>query len=110
MARLAPEESKIRPDHAPESPQRIGSMISPSLFFLPLASLWSRRPMSWFLALVRWCGVDGKQEKGGGRERMRCASDSTRSPRTHGHGGGNDRKRRRKKGKGKILPLLSWPS
>lgn len=39
VASIAPRESKIRPDHAPESPQQIGSMISllsplppPSLF------------------------------------------------------------------------------
>jgi len=29
VASIAPRESKIRPDHAPESPQQIGSMISP---------------------------------------------------------------------------------
>uniref|UniRef100_A0A0A9G8M6 Uncharacterized protein n=1 Tax=Arundo donax TaxID=35708 RepID=A0A0A9G8M6_ARUDO len=29
-AAIASQESKIRPDHAPESPQQIGSMISSS--------------------------------------------------------------------------------
>jgi hypothetical protein len=64
---VAPQESKIRPDHAAESPQQIGSMISPPPSS-PFPCLWSLPPMSWFLALV-WCGVDGKQE-GGEREGM----------------------------------------
>ena len=67
---VAPQESKIRPDHAAESPQQIGSMISPPplvAFSLPVVSASDE--------LVLGFGVDGKQEGGErGKGWMGCVS------------------------------------
>ena len=68
MAPSPPRKARSdRPDHAAESPQQIGSMISPpplvAFSLLPVVSAFDELG-SWL-----WCGVDGKQE-GGEREGM----------------------------------------
>lgn len=60
VASIAPRESKIRPDHAPESPQQIGSMISlqsspPSLAFPPAVVSAPDELVRGFAVGV-WCG------------------------------------------------------
>lgn len=78
------QESRIRPDHAPESPQRIGSMISPSPPRPHAFGLWWSLPrMSWFLALVRvlvWRASKDSREGRYGKGWMGCQPCLRRCP------------------------------